>query len=428
MKAKILPISLTVIVGAIGFMVGRNTTSDTDKNGEITSRDSSAMRSTSSGDVSSTSESRRSSSTARTGSDTASSVDKSKTDPVARMRALSEINDPLERARLWLQLVDSLSPDQFQDFVAAFRADGIPSERMGDYSMLLSAWAKVNPQEALDYASKATSNPFARQTILASWASYDPESAISWAKSNHTGEGANPWMVGVIKGLAYQDPDRASTLLMEMPRSQERGEALDNLLPALLKRGIAETRDWVDSITDPALKEGAISRVAESTAAKDPQGTADWLIANPSEAANRRIDDALYAMANKDQSVALDYFSKLPAGDARSNALRGIINAVASENPQKASALMDAHSGDLTDRAVQQFVWYSFRQDPQTAVTNISRMTNPEEQERMYTRTIEWWMERDQQAALNWVNGNTLPPNVVDRLNRTLQREQERTN
>jgi hypothetical protein len=344
------------------------------------------------------------------------------------MRALSEINDPLERARLWLQLVDSLSPDQFQDFVAAFRADGIPSERMGDYSMLLSAWAKVNPQEALDYASKATSNPFARQTILASWASYDPESAISWAKSNHTGEGANPWMVGVIKGLAYQDPDRASTLLMEMPRSQERGEALDNLLPALLKRGIAETRDWVDSITDPALKEGAISRVAESTAAKDPQGTADWLIANPSEAANRRIDDALYAMANKDQSVALDYFSKLPAGDARSNALRGIINAVASENPQKASALMDAHSGDLTDRAVQQFVWYSFRQDPQTAVTNISRMTNPEEQERMYTRTIEWWMERDQQAALNWVNGNTLPPNVVDRLNRTLQREQERTN
>ncbi len=428
MKAKILPISLTIIVGAIGFMVGRNTDKGSDKNNQISAGGSSAMRSSSGSNLSSSSDVRRSSATARTGTDIASSMDKTKTDPVARMRALSEINDPLERARLWLQLVDSLSPDQFQDFVAAFRADGIPSERMGDYSMLLSAWAKVNPQEALDYASKATNNPFARQTILASWAGYDPDSAISWAKSNHTGEGANPWMVGVIKGLAFQDPDRASSLLMEMPRSQERGEALDNLLPALLKRGIAETRDWVDSITDPALKEGAISRVAESTAAKDPQGTADWLVANPSEAANRRIDDALYAMANKDQSAALDYFSKLPSGEARSNALRGIINAVASDDPQKASALMDSHSGDLTDRAVQQFVWHSFRQDPQTAVANISRMTNPEEQERMYTRTIEWWMERDQQAALNWVNGNTLPPNVVDRLNRNLQREQQRSN
>ncbi len=431
MKAKILPAALTVIVGTIGFMIGRNSNSSSTSTAENNVGSTSSFRSTSS-DGGTTSDARRSAASSRSGvekSSTNLSGNSSKADPMARLQELKNIADPLERTRLWLQLVDSLSPEQFEEFVAAYRAEGIAPERMGDYAMLLTAWAKVDPQAALDYASKNTNNPFARQTILSAWAGYDPNSAISWAKANHKGEGANPLMVGVIKGLAFQDPDLAASLLKEMPRSTERGEALDNLLPALLQqKGVAAARDWVNSITDPALKDGAMTRIAERTLQQDPEGTADWLIANPTENSGRQIDDALYVMANKDQAAALAYFNKLPAGEVRSNALRGIINATASENPQKAVALMDAHSGDVNNRVVEQFVWHSFRQDPQTAVSNISRLTNGEEQERMYSRTLEWWMERDQQAAINWVNSNTLPPKVVERLNRNLEKQQQRSN
>lgn len=431
MKAKILPAALTVIVGTIGFMIGRNSNSSSTSTAENNVGSTSSFRSTSS-DGGTTSDARRSAASSRSGvekSSTNLNGNSSKADPMARLQELKNIADPLERTRLWLQLVDSLSPEQFEEFVAAYRAEGIAPERMGDYAMLLTAWAKVDPQAALDYASKNTNNPFARQTILSAWAGYDPNSAISWAKANHKGEGANPLMVGVIKGLAFQDPDLAASLLKEMPRSTERGEALDNLLPALLQqKGVAAARDWVNSITDPALKDGAMTRIAERTLQQDPEGTADWLIANPTENSGRQIDDALYVMANKDQAAALAYFNKLPAGEVRSNALRGIINATASENPQKAVALMDAHSGDVNNRVVEQFVWHSFRQDPQTAVSNISRLTNGEEQERMYSRTLEWWMERDQQAAINWVNSNTLPPKVVERLNRNLEKQQQRSN
>jgi hypothetical protein len=430
MKSKILPASLTAIVGAIGFMIGRNTNAPGSTTGEIGAGSTSSIRSSggTSASGSPTGDLRRSSATARAGVEK-SSNSASKSDPMARLEELKNINDPLERTRLWLQLVDSLSPDQFTDFVAAFRAEGIPPERMREYAMLLTAWAKVDPQAALDYASKNTGSPYARQTILASWAAYDPNSAIAWAKSNHEGEGANPWMVGVIQGLASQDPELASSLLKEMPRSVERGEALDSLLPALLsQKGIEGAREWASSLTDPALKDGAMTRIADRTIEKDPAGAADWLIANPSEATNRRVDDALYAMARKDQAAAMAFFNKLPAGNDRSNALRGIINATAVDNPQKAAALMDAHSGDVNNRVVEQFVWHSFRQDPQTAVSNISRLNNPEEQERMYSRTLEWWMERDQQAAINWVNSNTVPAKVVERLNRNLERQQQRTN
>jgi hypothetical protein len=235
-------------------------------------------------------------------------------------------------------------------------------------------------------------------------------------------------MVGVIRGLAFQDPELASSLLKEMPRSEERGQALDSLLPALLKQGVDSARSWASSITDEALREGAIMRLAERTLDSDPEGTADWLIANPSEATNRQMDDALSAMARKDESSALAYYNKLPAGDARSNALRGIVNTIAQEDPAKAVALMDQHSGDVNNRVVEQFVWNSFRKDPGTAVSNIARMTNTEERDRMYSRTIEWWMGRDEQAAMKWVSGNTLPENVINRLNRSIERRQQRDN
>ncbi|MFY7818740.1 MAG: hypothetical protein ACOVRB_10290 [Akkermansiaceae bacterium] len=429
MKSQILTASLAAIVGAIGFMIGRNTQNVSDSESMTKGGSASSLRSRiseSSGAASS--DARRNATSTRIASEKSDSAT-SKGDPMTRLEELKNINDPLERTRLWLQLVDSLSPEQFEEFVAAYRADGIPPERMGDYSMLLTAWAKVDPQAALKYASENTGSPFARQTILAAWASYDPNSAIAWAKSNHQGDDANPWMVGVIKGLANQDPDLASSLLKEMPRSVERGEALDNLIPALLQqKGVAAARDWVDSITDASLKDGAMSRIADRSIEKDPEGTADWLIANPSETTNRRVDDALFAIARKDQDSAMAYFNKLPVGNDRSNALRGIVNAVAMENPQKAASLMDRHSSDVNNRVVEQFVWHSFRQDPQTAVANISRLNNAEEQERMYNRTLEWWMERDQQAAINWVNSNTLPTKVVERLNKNLEKQQQRTN
>ena len=424
MNAKILPASLAVAVGAIGFLIGRNSQSSADSSKEMNPAALSSSARGAAADGVNDGDGRRVSSSIRAGKDSASSSS-AKLDPISRYATFKNIGDPLERTRLWLQLIDSLAPEQFEDFVAAFRANGIPPELMGDYAMLLTAWAKVDPLAALDYAGKNTANPFARQTILASWAALDPNGAIAWAKSNHTGEAANPWMVGVIKGLASQDPDLASSLTKEMPRSVERGEALDALLPSLLQqKGIAGAREWVESLTDPSLKSGAMTRIADRTISTDPQGTADWLIANPSEATSRRLDDALFAMARKDSSEALNYLNKLPQGDDRTNALRGIINATASQDPKQAVALLDRFSGDVSNRVVENFVWHSFRQDPQTAVSNISRITNDEDQLRMYNRTLSWWMERDQQAAIDWVNSNTVPQSVVNRLNSSLEQKQ----
>lgn len=348
------------------------------------------------------------------------------TDAISRMEELMRTADPLERTSAWLEFVNSIDPSEFESVVASFRALGMTDSRMGEYSVLLSAWAKKDPLQALEYAQAHTGNPFARNTILTTWAGYDPEGAIRWANEHHEGDGGNPWMIGVIRGLAASDPVRASQLLAGMPFSEERGEALGALLPSILSQGADAARLWAEGISDEMLKEGAIARVAEALAAKDPAGTADWLARNPGDAADRSMDNVISAWMDTDQDSAIAYYKNLPTGDTRTNALRGVANSMALEDPKAAANFIDANAADADDKVYQQFVWHSYGEAPEIAANYIGKLSDTREQERMYQRVLDGWLRRDFQAASNWIGSNPLPEGVQQRLQRRMQDLQQR--
>ncbi len=335
-------------------------------------------------------------------------------DRLARLEAIIRGENPLERNRALLAFLDQLGPGDFEAAVAHFRSLGITDGRNGEYSLLLTAWAQADPLAALTYADDNTSGGFAQATILTSWATTDPDAAIRWAQANHEGDDPNPYLPGIIRGLAQSDPARATELLASMPRSEERGKGLDFILPHLLQQGSDATRAWIATLTDDALKNGAMERVADKLAATDPAGTASWLLANPGQAADRRMDDVYSAWANKDHQAALSSYSALPAGDARSNALRGVISSIATESPKAAISLMNRYPDDVTDRVVQSVVWHSFGSDPATAITAIARIGDERQREQMYKRTLEMWKERDPDAANAWLLKNSGSSGVVN--------------
>lgn len=339
----------------------------------------------------------------------------------AKLETIVRNEDAVERYRLMLSFIDGLAPDGFEDAVGNFRSMEMTEERLGEYAMLLSAWAKVDPIGALDYAKKNTQNPFATDTILAAWASKDPEAAIRWAQENHKGEGANPFLVGIIRALAATDPLRATQLLTSMPRSVERGAALDGILPALLSQGDAATREWIEALKDDSLRNGAMMRVAEKFARTDPQGTMAWLLANPSEATQRRMDDVFRTWAKNDESAAMSAYLALPTGENRSNALRGIVSNLADRDPQQAVALMDKYSSDVSERMVRHFAWQTFGDNPQIAVDQIGRVQDQDTRAWMYRRLVGSWIERDSAAASQWLQRNAGDDPVLKSLNQRAQ-------
>ncbi|MCU0795226.1 MAG: hypothetical protein MUF31_04740 [Akkermansiaceae bacterium] len=334
--------------------------------------------------------------------------------------------DPLARTQAWLDFINSLDATEFEGVVARFREEGLTQENMAEYALLLTAWAKVDALAALDYAKANTGNSFARNTILTAWAQTDPQGAIAWARQNHEGEGANPWMVGVIRGLVASDPALATQLMMEMPRSRERGDALVAILPKMLEQGTDAAKGWVGSIADESLRDGAVRMLSEQLARKDPADAAEWLTSMGGEAAQRGLDDIVSSWASTDRDAAVAYFDRLPQGEARSNALRGLTNQLALDDPQAAAQFLDQHSGDANDRVYQQFVWHSFGSDPALAANYISRISNERERDGMYRRMLDGWLRRDFDAATQWMSSADLPENVVNRMNERIQEMQER--
>jgi hypothetical protein len=345
---------------------------------------------------------------------------------IAEMKRIMDTVDPLARAQAWLDFINTLEPDQFESVVADFRNSGFSRENMSEYAMLLTAWAKIDPMQALDYAKANTGNPFARNTILASWVTTDPEAAIAWANDNYDGDRANPYMVGVIRGLAQYDPARASELMATMPFSQERGDALNALLPHIMSQGGDAAKIWASSLEDERLRDGAIRRVSEQLAKDDPQGTVEWLANNGGDAANGSIDNVMGVWASKDSSAAIAHFEGMPSGELRTNALRGLTNHIATDNPREAANFLDSHASDADDNTYRQFVWHSFRDDPSIAANYIARIGNESERDQMYRRTLEGWMWQDLEGASQWIGSAQLPESVAKHLEGRMKEISER--
>lgn len=420
MKLKpITALAALVLIGAGGFMAGRvsspgsqsisQETPDQTKSTRIATSDSSSDSGIGTGKASK--------------SRATSKRDESSQDQLARLDSIVRGENPLDRNRALLSFIDQLGPGDFEEAIAHFRSLGITESRMGEYSLLLTAWAQADPTSALAFAKENTRNGFAQDTILTTWATADPDAAIRWAQSNFEGDGPNPYLPGIIRGLTATDSAKATELLASMPRSQERGRGLDYMLPHLLQQGTDATQAWITSIGDDALRNGAMLRVADKLAENDPAGTAAWLMANPGEATQRSMDDVYGVWASKDQQAAVKSLASLPAGQERSNALRGVISSVASENPQEAIGLMDRYPNDVNDRTVQNFVWHSLGSDPGTAANQIARISDEGERENTYRRTLDFWLERDPASAQAWIQNNAIPESVQNHLIRRQQRQ-----
>ncbi|WP_411844800.1 hypothetical protein AAFN60_12615 [Roseibacillus persicicus] len=348
--------------------------------------------------------------------------------PEEMVADIARYDDAIERNNALLALIDSLAPEEFLSVVDAFRELGITQDRWGEYEMLLTAWAKVNPSEALDYASENTSGSFARNTILSTWASTNPDAAIAWAEANHENKDeANPWLVGVIEGIAPYDVARATGLMETMPRSRERGQALNTLIQQMMMESPEDAKAWAGTIQDEVLRSGAYATTAEAIARKNPAEAAEWLTELADvEALNRVGDDLAQTWYRESPEEATNWVTSLPA-EAMGEAAEGIVDRVVREDPIQAaewlSQLATANPDANFDGSIRELVRGSVRRDPELAATWVSGLSSNEDQTRYYHRILGEWNNNDSAAALNWVQANeqNLPESIARRFLNTQQ-------
>ena len=148
-----------------------------------------------------------------------------------RLDAIIHGENALDRDRALVAFIDQLAPGEFEEVITHFRSLGMTGHRLGEYSLLLTGWAKVDPEAALAFASTKIGSTYATNKILTALAATDPEAAINWAEAHYTGTSANPYLATIIRTLSTNNPTQATALLSSMPFSNERAKALGALLP-----------------------------------------------------------------------------------------------------------------------------------------------------------------------------------------------------
>jgi len=349
----------------------------------------------------------------------------------ARIRAeakeLKQMSDPIARAQGFLDFVRDLAPGEFLDAVDAFRDGGIDNEQFGEYRLLLTAWAEIDPVGALTYASENTGTPFARQTILASWAKSTPSLAINWARDNFDNKGdesrANPWLVGVIEGLAPADPAGATVLLEELPFSRERGEALDMIFSQISALGTDATKSWVANLADERLKAGAAARLAGTLAEQDPLGALEWAASMGEDTMNRATGEIMDRWAKQDLPAARSWIDGQPETIVAA-AGPGLVNEMIDQGDINGAAdwLGSFEGNPQFDDTIRSFAYNAIGEEPTVAANWIMKITDERERTRTFHRVLGGWMQRDRAGAMDYINNNPVPESIKNRASGEPQR------
>jgi hypothetical protein len=325
----------------------------------------------------------------------------------------------LARGRALHKLVDSLAPDEFEAAV-----DGVSCRTK---MILLSAWAEVNPAAALAYTIGPKADNFDLETshftrseatsnVLSAWAGRDPEAAIAWANSHHHGEEANPYMLGIIRGIAESDPARAAALLNDLPFGYVRGDALLTMVPHVMKMGPEYVKQWIADIPDERLRQGAVYRFSIEMATQDPAGAVAYLLNNPSDRAMGAVFNVIGDWAKLDPAAAIASVESLPEGATRQRALDGIVFVVTPNNTQAAADLMNRFAGEMSDMDISFIIARNFDESPDWAANQIERIQNEKTRQNMYVSRLHDWLLMDEAAAQNWINSANLPASVIESL------------
>lgn len=333
-----------------------------------------------------------------------------------RLAEIVRMADPLERQNALLDLIDRLGPQEFAAFADQFRGLDHFGNGRGEYEMILRAWAKADPLGALDHAAQRPDGQGDQQVVLAAWAVTDSNAATRWAIDHHAGDGANPYLSAVIRGLAATDVGAASQLAATLPRSRERGESMDAITRALFVQGMDAAMSFPSTIADPDLRAGYVGMIADRLAAKDPSTAARWLAGlGDADAQNRGARRVAEALARTDVTQAASWVSKLEP-EARAEAARGVVQPMSGNDIAGTAKWVSTLSGIPNyDSVVEEFVWSCDQRDPEQSAAWIKGVADEAQRTRLYHRMLGEWARRDAAAVKQWVATNPVPGSVAQR-------------
>ena len=352
-------------------------------------------------------------------------------DTVARL--LSD-TDPLRRMAGITELLQGVTAENAKDLLAVFQNNrGRGPDRDQEFGLFLEAWSRVDGASAIEWVTTNTSpssfpggfggpgggrggrggggpgewqdrmNTF---RVLSGWASTDPEAARTWAATKGEGQEENPYLIGVVNGLARTDVGAATELLSTMSYGRMRGIAADRVIESVMVNGADAGIGWARGIADEQLRDGIMSRLADRISETDPARSLSLLgdIKDP-ERKTDTVRDVVSNWVRTDASAAVTWVQNLDDPALKVEAQTSMVQSWARRDADAAAKWLESQpkNADL-DKPIMAYVERTSMRDPQKALLMANSITDEQTRRTTLEKIMGGWMEFDPEGANKFLN------------------------
>ena len=170
---------------------------------------------------------------------------------------------------------------KFQD--ALRFVNGTPSDALTDsVNMIFSRWTYDQPQAALD-AVKDISDPqlqaAAFREAVTTWKAHDPAGLATYAAALPVGDNRNYALSQAMDNWSLQDPEGMANWLNTLPTGGDFDAGVAMMLTKTdgANRPPEVAMQWVENISDPALRQDSLQRVVGEWNQSDPAAARQYV-------------------------------------------------------------------------------------------------------------------------------------------------------
>lgn len=296
--------------------------------------------------------------------------------------------EPLEKSRLLAAAVDLESE---LPVAAAGKTRALAFSGRGlEAPDAVKAWTKTDGPGAWLWAAtipEFRTKENAQMAIILGWADSDIHAALKWAESRMSADSEMMQLARTFLSLLGREDFNAAVKWAErIPNQEQRSRLLLELVGILSEQSPRAAAEWLSKQTDPGLIQSGLGDVLKYWSKSDPSSAARWAESFPE---GRLREEALHQVARQwsfeGPEEAITWINDLAAGAGRDKALAGYVQTIDGSRPDLA-----AH-------------W-------------ALEIDSPIDREQWVIHAAGRWMQRDRQAATEWIQQTELPEEIKARL------------
>ncbi|HJM63858.1 MAG: hypothetical protein CMN05_15325 [Roseibacillus sp.] len=357
-------------------------------------------------------------------------------DMTAAIEQMRKENDPILRRKLFTELLENLTPENAQAAYLALQSGRRGWGRGGgddELRLLSHAWGRIDGPGAIKALTEMRAERengeggrgrggdrggFELVSVLSGWASADGKGAADYVSGIEDDREQRMLAFGVVRGMMVNGVDEAMGYVASLPKTEDGDRAqswyMSTIAGEMLEEGLDSAKAWVDSINDPDLKGGALSRVAESAVREDLEGAVEWVTQYAGEEAGQRaVNRVADEWAEDDPQAVLTWADSLPDA-ARAEAYGEAFQEWTRQDATAAGEyLTNMEPSPARDSAVEEFSTTLSREEPATAIKWAETISNEETRTDALTQVARSWYYRDREAATQWLETSGLPEESV---------------